>query len=53
VRNVPSLTHLLTGSDQFGFFENWSGWRRLLGFASLGYILIGIPISQRNRNSGL
>jgi putative OPT family oligopeptide transporter len=53
VRNVPSLTHLLTGSDQFGFFENWGGWLSLLGFASLGYVLIGIPISQRKKEGGL
>ena len=53
VRDVPSLTHLLTGSDQFGFFENWGGWLSLLGFASLGYVLIGIPISQRKKEGGL
>jgi putative OPT family oligopeptide transporter len=51
VRDVPSLTRLLTGSDQFGFFGNWGGWLSLLGFASLGYVLIGIPISSRTNKA--
>jgi putative OPT family oligopeptide transporter len=49
VREAPSLTRLLTGSDQFGFFRDWGGWLSLAGFASLAYVLIGIPISPRRR----
>jgi uncharacterized oligopeptide transporter (OPT) family protein len=49
VREAPSLTRLLTGSDQFGFFRDWGGWLSLAGFASLAYVLIGIPISPQRR----
>ena len=24
VSQVPSLTHLLSGSDEFGFFDDWA-----------------------------
>ncbi|HVX67330.1 MAG TPA: oligopeptide transporter, OPT family [Bryobacteraceae bacterium] len=49
VREVPSLTRLLTGADQFGFYENWGGWLSLVGFAALAYVLVGIPISPQRR----
>jgi putative OPT family oligopeptide transporter len=49
VREAPSLTRLLTGSDQFGFFRDWGGWLSLAGFASLAYVLIGIPLSPGRR----
>jgi OPT family oligopeptide transporter len=47
VREVPSLTHLLTGADQFGWFDNWGGWLSLVGFAALAYVLVGIPNSKK------
>ncbi len=47
VRNVPSLATLLTGSAQFGFYDNWGGWLSLIGFASLAWILIAIPLRRR------
>jgi putative OPT family oligopeptide transporter len=50
VRNIPSLTHLLSGSDEFGFYASWGGWLSLVGFAALAYILIGIPNSSRRRS---
>ena len=50
VRNVPSLTHLISGADEFGFFASWGGWLSLAGFAALAYILIGIPNSSRRRS---
>jgi putative OPT family oligopeptide transporter len=47
VREIPSLTHLLTGEDQFRFFPAWGGWLSLLGFASLAWVLIRIPLRRR------
>jgi hypothetical protein len=49
VREVPSLAHLLTGGDQFSFYNAWGGWLSLIGFAGLAYALIGIPVSPRRR----
>ncbi len=49
VREVPSLTRLISGADQFSFYENWGGWLSLIGFAALAYVLIGIPISPQRR----
>ncbi|MCZ2080073.1 MAG: oligopeptide transporter, OPT family [Bryobacteraceae bacterium] len=40
---ISSITWLLTGSDQFGFVPAWGGWLSLIGFASIGYVLIRIP----------
>jgi putative OPT family oligopeptide transporter len=51
VREVPSLTKLLTGADQFSFYNSWGGWLSLIGFASLAYALIAIPISPRRRQA--
>ncbi len=47
VQNIPSLATLLTGSAQFAFYDNWGGWLSLLGFASLAWILIVIPLRRR------
>jgi uncharacterized oligopeptide transporter (OPT) family protein len=49
VREVPSLARLLTGAAQFSFYNAWGGWLSLIGFASLAYALIGIPVSLRRR----
>jgi putative OPT family oligopeptide transporter len=43
VAGIPSLTELLTGSDELGFYPRWGGWLSLAGFASLAYVLIRIP----------
>jgi uncharacterized oligopeptide transporter (OPT) family protein len=47
VRELPSLTHLLTGKDEFGFFNAWGGWLSLVGFASLAAMLIWLPNRKR------
>jgi len=43
VSGLPSLTHLLTGADELGFFPRWGSWLSLGGFASLAYVLVRIP----------
>jgi uncharacterized oligopeptide transporter (OPT) family protein len=48
VAGMPSLTHLLTGSDSFGFHAEWGGVLSLLGFASLAYLVIRIPLKFRS-----
>ncbi len=47
VRNVPSLATLLTGAQQFGFYEAWGGWLSLIGFAALAWVLIAVPVRSR------
>jgi hypothetical protein len=47
VQKVPPLSHYFTGTDQFGFFPAWGGWLSLLGFASLAWLLIRVPIRSR------
>jgi Kef-type K+ transport system membrane component KefB len=47
VRDVPPLTHFLTGKDQFGFYDAWGGWLSLIGFAALAYTLIWIPARKK------
>ncbi len=51
VQNIPSLATLLTGSAQFGFYDNWGGWLSLVGFASLAWILIAIPLKRRSQRA--
>ena len=34
----------LPALGQFGFYNAWGGWLSLLGFASLAYVLIRIPM---------
>jgi UDP-N-acetylmuramyl pentapeptide phosphotransferase/UDP-N-acetylglucosamine-1-phosphate transferase len=41
---VSSLTKLVTGSDEFGFFQAWGGWLSLAGFAAVAWVLIRIPL---------
>ncbi len=43
VSGVPSLTRMLTGADQVGFYPAWGGWLALAAFASLAWVLIRIP----------
>ncbi len=47
VASIPSLTHLLTGADQFSWFGAMGGWLSLIGFAAIGWALIGIPLRSR------
>jgi putative OPT family oligopeptide transporter len=42
---ISSFTHILTGSDTFGFFPAWGGWLSLLGFAAVAWMLIGVPLA--------
>ena len=51
VAGVPSLAGLLTGTDEPGFYAKWGSWLSILGFASLAYLLVGIP-TRRNRQEG-
>ncbi|MCZ2147112.1 MAG: oligopeptide transporter, OPT family [Bryobacterales bacterium] len=44
---VPSFTHMLVGKDTFDFYPAWGGWLSLIGFASLAYVLIVIPLRRR------
>lgn len=43
VAGMPSLTRLLTGQDEFGFYPALGGWLSLIGFAALAWVLIRIP----------
>jgi putative OPT family oligopeptide transporter len=51
VSGVPSLTHALTGQDAFGFYPKLGSWLSLLGFASLAYVMVWLPL-RRSRRSG-
>jgi hypothetical protein len=44
---MPSFTHILSGSDTFGFFPAWGGWLSLVGFGAIAYVLIGLPLRRR------
>ncbi len=46
VREWPSLTRLITGQEQFGFYPAWGGWLSI-GFAALAWVLIRIPLKRR------
>ena len=37
----------LIGSDQPGFYAKWGSWLSILGFASLAYLLVRIPIAGK------
>lgn len=41
---IPSLTQLLTGAEQFSFYEPAGGWLSLLAFAAIGWILLRLPL---------
>ncbi|MGH9721874.1 MAG: OPT family oligopeptide transporter [Bryobacteraceae bacterium] len=40
---LSSLTRLIAGVDEFGFYEHWGGWLSLAGFAVLAWALIRVP----------
>ena len=43
VSGAPSLTQLVSGKTEFGFYQKWGGWLSMVGFAALAYVLIGVP----------
>jgi putative OPT family oligopeptide transporter len=43
---ISSLTHVLTGRDEFSFYPAWGGWLSLIGFAAVGYVLVRIPAKR-------
>jgi Kef-type K+ transport system membrane component KefB len=45
VSGVPSLTRVLTGQGEFGFYPRFGSALSVLGFASLVYALVRIPLS--------
>jgi uncharacterized membrane protein SirB2 len=36
----------------FGFYPAWGGWLSLIGFASIAYVLIRIPLLAKTSESG-
>src|SRR5579864_645937 len=46
VAGISSITHLLTGRDELGFYPAWGGWLSLLGFAAVAYVLVRIPAKR-------
>jgi uncharacterized oligopeptide transporter (OPT) family protein len=47
VGNMPALTAVIAGADQFSWFPTWGGWLSLLGFAAVAYVLVRIPLAKR------
>ncbi len=47
VSGVPSLTALLTGSDELSLYRNWGGWLSLATFLTLAYVLVRIPTRKQ------
>ena len=47
IRNVPSLTRILTGRDELAFVTNWGGWLSLIALAMVAYGLILVPLRKR------
>jgi hypothetical protein len=43
---VSSITKLITGRDEFGFYAAWGGWLSLVGFAAVVWVLIRIPTKR-------
>ncbi len=46
IEGVPSLTHVVTGRDVFGFVHNWGGWLSLGAFGILAYCLVRLPLRK-------
>ncbi|HEV2381145.1 MAG TPA: OPT/YSL family transporter [Terriglobia bacterium] len=44
IEGIPSLTHVVTGQDVFGFVANWGGWISLAAFALVAFCLIRLPL---------
>jgi len=43
ISGVPSITEMLTGKEELGFYSAWGGWLSLAAFASLVWVLVRIP----------
>jgi putative OPT family oligopeptide transporter len=43
VSGAPSLTQLVSGQEELSLYREWGGWLSLAGFASLAYVLVGLP----------
>lgn len=47
VGNLPSLTRVFSGGGEFSWFPALGGWLSLIGFASIGYVLVALPLRRR------
>jgi putative OPT family oligopeptide transporter len=43
VAGLPSLTRLVTRSDELGFYPSWGGWLSLAAFAAIAWVLVRMP----------
>jgi len=46
---ISSITHTLTGTDQFAWLPALGGWTSLLAFAAVGWVLVKIPLDRARR----
>lgn len=46
---ISSVTRLVTGSDELGFYSRWGGWLSLVGFAAVAWVLIRTPRPARQK----
>jgi len=46
---VSSITHALTGTDQFAWLPSLGGWTSLLAFAAVGWVLVKLPLDRARR----
>lgn len=44
VSGAPSLTHVLSGANEFSWYGALGGWFSLAGFAAVAWVLVAIPI---------
>jgi putative OPT family oligopeptide transporter len=49
IQKIPSLTHILTGRDVFGFVAAWGARLSLIAFAVMVYALTAIPLGRLSR----
>jgi hypothetical protein len=47
VSSVPSLTHVLSGANEFSWYGALGGWLSLVGFAAVAWVLVAIPMRAR------
>lgn len=43
---APSLTEWISGSSQFGWYEQWGGWLAWLAFAAIAALLVALPLRK-------
>ena len=46
IEGVPSLTHVFTGKNVFGFVAKWGGWISLTAFGIVAYCLVRLPLRK-------